>query len=70
MTTQSGGSHVHWPVGYDEANEEGTKESESIHRMNGTRRGASSSWNIRFPNDRFVADEAVTLDHMRELGAL
>jgi len=70
MANSYGGSHVNWPTGYDEADDDGTEFSENIHRMKGARRGASSSWEVRFPNDKFVASEAVTLEHMRELGAL
>ena len=70
MSNQSAGSHVHWPYGYDEVDVTNDEVSLGIHAMKGTARGKSSSWDIRFPNDKFVASEAVTLEHMRELGAL
>jgi hypothetical protein len=67
--SQSEGSHVHWPIGYDEADDDG-ESGENLHRMKGLRPGASSSWSPRFPNDRFVNDFAVTLEEMREAGAV
>ena len=59
------GSHVHWPPGYDDADQEGTDFGAAVHRMKGCRRGASSSWTPRFPNDRFVQEFGVTLEEMQ-----
>ena len=68
--TQPEGSHVHWPPGYDEADVDGTEYGESVHRMRGTGRKRSSSWDVRFPNDEYVLNEAVTLEEMRRDGAV
>ena len=70
MSDQPEGSHVHWPPGYDEADEMGTEFGENIHRMKGEARNRSSSWSVRFPNDKFVSDQAVTLDDMKREGAV
>ncbi len=44
--------------------------SMTMHRMKGIRRGASSNWDVRLPNDKFVRYEGVTLEEMREAGAV
>jgi hypothetical protein len=63
------GSHVHWPNGLVGGDYDDEIEL-SIHRMKGTRRGASSSWSVRLPNDKWVSEEAVTLEDMQRAGAL
>ena len=66
---QPEGSHVHWPislVGGDYDDEIGL----SIHRMKGSHPGASSTWDVRFPNDDWVGDYGVTLEEMQEAGAI
>lgn len=74
--TQPEGSHVHWPRGYEdvdswtETHHADLLPANSIHHMSGSKRGASSSWSIRFPNDKFVQDEASTLEEMRLKGAV
>ena len=69
MSAQSEGSHVHWQQGYDQA-DDGTEAAEAIHRMRGATRKRSSSWDVRFQNDEYVRDEAVTLEQMRREGAV
>ena len=66
---QPEGSHVYWPTGVVAGDDE-DEVGRSLHRMKGKRRGASSSWDVRFPHDRFVRDTGVTLEEMREQGAL
>ena len=66
---QPEGSHVYWPAGMTAGDDE-DDVARALHRMKGLKRGRSSSWDVRFPNDRFVKDEAVTLEQMREAGAI
>lgn len=70
MSTPLEGSHVHWPSGYDDVDDSNDDAIENINRMRGKARGKSGMWEVRFPNDRYVADEAVTLEQMREAGAV
>lgn len=70
MTNQPEGSHVHWPLGYDDADDTGSEYAEAIHRMKGRGRGKSSSWNMRLPNDKFVNAFGTTLEEMKAAGAV
>ena len=66
---QSEGSHVHWPLGLV-GGDYGDEISDSVHRMKGKRRGRSSKWDVRLPNDEYVRSEGVTLEEMRRDGAV
>lgn len=68
--TQPEGSHVHWLASYDDVDEANDGAVANLHRMRGTKRGVSSAWTVRLPNDDFVGDEAVTLEEMQARGAL
>ena len=65
--SQPEGSHVHWPQGLMGG---GTEDLAGVHRMKGKRRGRSSNWDVRMPNDSYVRSEGVTLEEMRRDGAV